>query len=93
MGSLISAYAPLFARLLQLQDQLDIPLGLVFKQLGLSLPETHLSDPQAVFRQLRVLGWSFPWLQRRAMQIDRRHGPFENRPIEAIQPPDTMKVF
>ncbi|PSN14276.1 F420H(2):quinone oxidoreductase [filamentous cyanobacterium CCP5] len=81
VGSLMAAYGPIFAQLLQLQDQIQIPLGLVFKDLGLSLPKTHLADPQVVFRQLRLLLWAFPFLAWKARQSDRQHGPFENQPL------------
>ncbi|MBW4481418.1 MAG: NAD(P)-binding domain-containing protein [Tildeniella torsiva UHER 1998/13D] len=81
VGSLIAAYGPLFARLLQLQDQIAVPLGLVFKQIGTPLPTTHLSDPQQVFRQLYLLRWGWPWLEHRAKGIDRRIGAFANQPL------------
>ena len=93
VGSLMGVYGPLFAKLLQLQDQIDIPLGLVFKELGLALPETHLSDPQAVFRQLRLLRWFFSWLKRKAHQTDKRYGPFENKPISAIPNNEPLTVY
>ncbi|WP_088431827.1 flavin-containing monooxygenase [Halomicronema hongdechloris] len=82
VGSLISAYGPVFTQLLRLQDEISVPLGLVFKQLGQQLPQTHLSDPQRVFRQLALLRLGFRWLRYQAHRIDRRHGPFQNRPLE-----------
>lgn len=93
VGSLMSAYGPVFAQLLQLQDQLEIPLGWVFKELGVSLPKTHLSDPQAVFRQLRLLRWAFPWIKRRAQQIDQQHRPFSNPPLAATATAPPTAVY
>ena len=81
VGSLIAAYGPTFARLLRLQDDIAIPLGLVFKKMGVPLPTNHLADPQQVFRQLYVLRWGFGWLERRAKQIDKKYGEFENLPF------------
>ena len=72
-GSLVSPASRLLTRLLQLQDELAVPLGLVMKELGQHPPETHLSDPNAVLRQLRLARWTFPLLRRRARRIDRRH--------------------
>lgn len=83
VGSLMAAYGPIFARLLKLQDEISIPLGLVFKDMGVSLPTTHLVDPQKIFRQLQVLRWGFGWLERRARQIDRKYKAFENEPLPA----------
>jgi cation diffusion facilitator CzcD-associated flavoprotein CzcO len=93
VGSLLSAYGPLFTKLLQLQDQIDIPLGLVCKELGLGLPKTHLSDPQAVFRQLRLLRWLFPLLKRKAHRTEKRYGPLENKPIAATQKAEPLTVY
>ncbi len=78
----------LLARLLQLQDELAVPLGLVMKEMGQHPPETHLSDPHAVLRQLRLARLTFPLLRRRARRIDRRHRRQEstvlhNQPLPA----------
>ncbi|MBE9031238.1 NAD(P)-binding domain-containing protein [filamentous cyanobacterium LEGE 11480] len=93
LGSLIAAYGQIFAQLLKLQDQLEIPLGLVFKDLGVALPKTHLSDPQVVFRQLRLLRLSFPWLKRKANQMDKKYAHFENQPIVATPKTKTVTVY
>lgn len=84
VGSLISAYGPLFARCLKLQDQIDIPIGLVFKSLGQSLPKTHLSDPHQIFRQLKLLNLGFKLIIKKAHQIDSRHPNFNNQPLSSI---------
>jgi hypothetical protein len=88
VGSLVAAYGPLFTRLLKLQDEISVPLGLVLKEMGIPLPSSHLADPQAIFRQLSMLRWGFPWLARRARGIARRQGAFENVPLPA---PDSLK--
>lgn len=72
-GSLVSPSGRLLARLLKLQDELAVPLGMVMKELGQHPPTTHLSDPHAVLRQLRLARLTFPLLRRRARRIDRRH--------------------
>ncbi len=71
-GSLISPSGKIFARLLKLQDEIDIPLGLVMKELGQLPPKTHLADPHATLRQLRWVRRTFPLLRRRVLRIDRR---------------------
>ncbi|MDB9314683.1 NAD(P)-binding domain-containing protein [Spirulina sp. CS-785/01] len=73
VGSVIAAYGPLFARLLQLQDEINVPLGLVFKSMGQSLPKTHLSDPHQTFRLLKLLQWGFPLVRKKAHQVDAKH--------------------
>ena len=83
IGSLISAYGPLFARFLKLQDEIGVPIGLVFKSIGQSLPKTHLSDPQQIFRQLKLLNLGFNLIVNKAHQIDVRHPNFSNQPLSA----------
>jgi hypothetical protein len=84
VGSLMGAYGPLFAKLLKLQASIQVPLGLVFKQLGQPLPTTHLSDPQALFRAIALAQACFPWLEFRARQINRQYPTFQNVPLEPV---------
>ncbi len=81
VGSLISAFSPFFVRCLQLQDQIHVPLGLVFKEMGQKLPQTHLSDPHRVFRQLRLANLIFPWIVHQAHQINQRYPQFQNHSL------------
>ena len=78
VGSLMSAYAPLFAQCLLLENELNIPLGLVFQSLGQSLPKTHLSDPHQTFRQLKLLKLFFPLLRKKAQQLSAQYPSFQN---------------
>lgn len=78
VGSLMSAYTPLFVRCLKLQDEINIPLGLVLKEIGQSLPTTHLSDPQKVFRQIKMFQLLFNLFAKKAHQINRRYPNFQN---------------
>ncbi len=84
VGSLMSGYGPVFARFLMLQDTVSIPLGFVFKELGLGLPTTHLVDPHRIFRQLRMVQWIFPWLKGKAHRLDQKYGPFVNQPLSPL---------
>lgn len=78
VGSLIAAYGPVFTRFLKLQDQIQVPLGLVLKEIGQRLPETHLGDPQQTLRELRFVDFAFPWLAWKARQVDARYPDFKN---------------
>lgn len=79
IGSLMSAYGPVFARLLTLQDQIQVPVGRVFRAMGQKLPTTHLADPHQIFRQLKLLNLAFPWLVKKAHQVDAASAGFRNR--------------
>lgn len=86
-GSLLSPSGRLLARLLKLQDEITVPLGRVMRELGQLPPATHLADPHAILRQLRVARLTFPLLRRRTLRIDRqlrrRHAEatFHNQPL------------
>lgn len=73
VGSLISAYGPFLTRCLQLQDEINVPLGLVFKEMGQTLPQSHLSDPHALLRNLRLAKSFFPWIVYKAHQVNKKN--------------------
>ncbi|GAA6615830.1 flavin-containing monooxygenase [Scytonema sp. NUACC26] len=81
IGSLIAAYASLFVGCLKLQEQINVPIGLVFKEMGQQLPKTHLSDPQQTFRQLKLAHLFFNLIARKATQVDAKYPNFSNRPL------------
>ncbi|WP_225977392.1 NAD(P)/FAD-dependent oxidoreductase [Nostoc sp. CENA543] len=81
VGSIISAYGPLFARYLKLQDEINIPLGLVLKEMGHKLPETHLYDPHKSFKQWEKANRSFHKIVKKAHQLERQHPDFQNQVI------------
>lgn len=83
VGSLIAAFGPFFVRCLKLQDEIKIPLGLVLKEMGQHLPTTHLADPQAAFRQLKLVNFAFPWLSYKAHQIDRQYAHLQDQATDA----------
>ncbi|MBE9050562.1 NAD(P)-binding domain-containing protein [Nostocales cyanobacterium LEGE 11386] len=85
VGSLIAAYGSLFTRYLQLQDEINVPMGLVFQEVGQNLPTTHLADPQQIFQQLKLVNLLFNWLVNKAHQIDAQHPHFSNQPLPSLQ--------
>ncbi len=78
VGSLISASSSFFVRCLKLQDKINVPIGLVFKEMGQQLPKTHLSDPQKIFRQLKLANAFFNWIVKKAHQVDAQYPNFSN---------------
>jgi len=78
VGSIIGAYGGFLVQCLRLQEELNIPLGLVFKKLGQQLPKTHLADPQALFRQLKMAKLAFPLIRKFAHTLDAQYPAFAN---------------
>lgn len=83
IGSVISAFAPVVARYLKLQDEINVPVGLVLKEMGKKLPKTNLFDPQEIFRELDLTNLRFDTITKKAHQIDARYPNFSNQPLRA----------
>ncbi|WP_231867040.1 NAD(P)/FAD-dependent oxidoreductase [Anabaena sp. 4-3] len=81
VGSLISAYGKFFTSYLKLQDEINVPIGLVMKNLGQQLPQTHLSDPQQIFRQLKLANFLLKYFVKKAHQVDSQYSHFSNKPL------------
>ena len=81
IGAILSPLAPTFARLLKLQDEVNVPIGLVLKEMGKSLPQTHLFDPKQIIQELEQVNLSFHRLVKKAHQVDAKYGKFQNQPL------------
>ncbi len=68
-GPLITRGAELIARLILLQDQMELPLGLVMKEAGQKLPESHLINPHALLRELWLAQKTLPLLRRKERKL------------------------
>ncbi len=65
-GTLISPAAKLYADMIALQDEIELPIGYVLKWRGLKLPTTYLVDPGSTRRVIWLVGKILPLLRRRA---------------------------
>lgn len=68
-GTIIAPAAKLYAEMIAMQDELELPLGYVLRCRGLKLPTTHLIDPGATRRTIRFAHRMLPLLKRRAHRI------------------------
>jgi hypothetical protein len=60
--------ADFIVRLITLQEQMELPIGLVLKASGARPPPTHLLDPHRALRQMRRAKYTLPlllWQERR----------------------------
>jgi cation diffusion facilitator CzcD-associated flavoprotein CzcO len=71
-GPLITPAAALLCRLIKLQDQMELPIGLVLKESGAKLPTTHLVDPHKALRQMRYAKYMLPLLLRKERKLRKR---------------------
>jgi Flavin-binding monooxygenase-like len=82
VGYYIGSCSSFFSQLLKLQDEIDVPLGLVLKQLGQPLPTSHLSHGQKVVAQSKIFQLLYPWLAKKARKIDAANPDFANCPLD-----------
>lgn len=72
-GRLITPLAELYARMIALQDELELPLGtLMESSFTQKLPTSHLVDPEKSRREIRLAHWILPLLKLRDRRMARR---------------------
>jgi len=71
-GPLITPAATLLCRLIRLQDQMELPIGLVLKESGAHPPTTHLVDPHKALRHMRYAKYTLPLLLRKERKLRKR---------------------
>ena len=72
-GPLLTPAADMVADLIQLQEKMELPIGLVMKESGVRLPATHLVDPHAALRGMKfVRRFLLPRLPGKEKKLRRR---------------------
>ena len=89
--SLLTPAAHLYAEMMALQDEMEMPIGYVLKWRGFRVPKTYLVNPAGVRRMLRFGHIMLPLLKRRARILNEKEprAPFdpsfyEFEPTEAL---------
>jgi len=85
VGSIVSAFAPVLARYLKLQEEINVPIGLVLKEMGEQIPKTHLMGTDEIFSRLDRTNLKFDSIVKKAHQIDDRYPNFKNQPLSRSQ--------
>jgi hypothetical protein len=62
----------MLAKMIKLQDEMELPIGLVLKESGAKLPTTHLIDPIASLRRMRIANWTLPLLLRKEKKLRKK---------------------
>jgi cation diffusion facilitator CzcD-associated flavoprotein CzcO len=71
-GPLATIGGDLLARVIKLQDELELPIGLVLKETGKKLPTSHLVNPHQAMRRMKIDRLLLPLLRYRERQVRRR---------------------
>lgn len=86
-GPLMTPASELLCRMIKLQDEMELPIGLVIKESGASPPSTHLLDPHKALRRMKWARYTLPLLLRKERRLRKRDRP----PAHAGQPSDTPR--
>ncbi len=94
VGPLITPAAALLAKMIKLQDEMQLPIGLVMKESGAKLPTTHLIDPISSLRRMRIANWTLPLLLRKEKKLREK---FQDKILPkqnlSLQSNPDMQVF
>lgn len=95
VGSLITPYANLLARLIKLQDKVNCPVGMILKEMGEPLPTSHLFGGGQVIKWISKMNKGISKIEKKGVKIDKRLNGFMNKPLEDISeiPSENMQVF
>jgi hypothetical protein len=94
VGPLITPAAKLLAKMIKLQDEMQLPIGLVMKESGAKLPTTHLIDPIASLRAMRIANFTLPLLIRRERKLRKKFQNATNaKPCQTFQTNPDLRVY
>jgi cation diffusion facilitator CzcD-associated flavoprotein CzcO len=73
-GPVVTPGADLFAAMIEAQEKMELPIGLVLKESGVRIPRTHLVDPHAAIRSIRRGKKFLPLLIRKEKKLREKYG-------------------
>jgi len=71
-GPLITPAAELLCQMIKMQDEMELPIGLVMKESGVKLPKTHLVNPIEALRNMKRAKWFLPLLVRKEKRLRKK---------------------
>jgi uncharacterized NAD(P)/FAD-binding protein YdhS len=94
IGPLLTPASKLIAKMIKLQDQMELPIGLVMKESGAKLPESHLVDPIAALRLMRLANYTLPLLLRKERRLRRKFQNYQRPNTNLnLQSNSDLKVY
>ena len=92
IGPLLTPGSRLIAKMIELQNQMELPIGLVLKESGHKLPNTHLVDPIAAIRSMKVANYTLPRLLKKERRLRKRLKAVSRLSLQ-IQSDPNVQVF
>lgn len=93
IGPLITPAAGLIAKMILLQEKMELPIGLVMKESGVKLPKTHLVDPIATFRRMKIANWTLPLLLRKERRMRKKIGAKTEPKLASFDVNPDLRVY
>jgi thioredoxin reductase len=94
VGPLITPAAKILTKIIRLQEQMELPIGLVMKESGAKLPTTHLIDPIASLRAMRIANYTLPLLVRKEKKLRKKFAGAKRGKYDfALSPNQDMQVY
>lgn len=72
IGPLLTPASKLLATMIKIQDKMELPIGLVLRETGHKPPETHLVDPIAALRRMKIAKFMLPRLLKKERKLRRK---------------------
>jgi cation diffusion facilitator CzcD-associated flavoprotein CzcO len=87
-GSLITPATNLYADMIRLQDEMELPIGFILKWRGLKIPTSNLVNPAATRRIIALTHYLLPLLRRRGRILAQKNlrAPFDPAPYQSDEP-------
>lgn len=92
IGPLLTPGSQLVAKMIKLQNQMRLPIGLVLKESGYKLPETHLVDPIASLRRMKIANYTLPMLLKKERKLRKKINPLLKTDLQLRSNPD-LQVY
>lgn len=85
-GPLVTPASKMLAQIINLQNEMELPIGLVMKESGAKLPDSHLIDPVSALWQMKIAKHTLPLLLRKEKKLRRKYagksGSTANLPLK-----------
>jgi thioredoxin reductase len=93
-GPLVTPASQMLAQIIKLQDEMQLPIGLVMKEAGAKLPASHLVDPISALWRMKIAKYTLPMLLRREKKLRKKFAGKAKLPEEfSLQASSDIQVY
>jgi cation diffusion facilitator CzcD-associated flavoprotein CzcO len=91
IGPLITPGAEVLCDIIRMQEESALPLGLVLREMGEAIPDTHLMNPGETLRKMKRARLLLPLVRRKARALERTvrwsPAPLPDAPAPSVADP------